>query len=223
MSLASNTIRSSEMSTTPVKIKYYAGYTSSLDVNSGLVIFDDTSITARPGRNGDPSLRSFIGAESRLYRMVKQLYFQNYFTGSLLNSASYWDWNMQSTAYSGSFEYEYRYLPSGSNDKIGVIYVPPQYASEQITRFSFNLKPVAGNDFDIWDDGNGNLIDKENNDLHVGTIIYSNGVIIITDPGYASLVGTQTTDIDPYYFPVGPGLTGYVATTVTDIYVERTP
>jgi hypothetical protein len=155
--------------------------------------------------------------------MIKQLYFQNYLTGSVLNSASYWDWTQQSTTFSGSSEYENRSFPTASDAKIAVIYIPPNCAGEQISRLTFNLKPIGANTYDIWDDGNGNLIDKNNNDLHVGNIIYSNGVIIITAEDYAPAFVINNTPPDPYYTPVGPNGTGYTDTTLTDIYVEFTP
>lgn len=223
MSLSKNTIRPSNLSITPIKLKYDSLHTSSLDGFDAGITFPSSSITATFARNNDATRMDITGSQSRVYRMVKQLYYQNYLTGSVLNSASYWDSNQQSTCYSGSTEYENRFFPTASGARIAVIYIPPNVAGEQISRSTFNLKPLAGSAYDIWDDGNGNLVDRENGDLHVGNIIYSHGVIIITDLDYAPAFVINNIPPDPYYFPVGPNGTGYADTTATDLYVEFTP
>ena len=219
MSLSANTIRPSDISISPVKLKYSSSFAADGSVLG--ITFPGTPITSQFGINDDPLLMDITGSQSRAYRLVKQLYYQNYLTGSVLGTASYWDSNQQSTAYSGSDEYEYRYIPTGSNDIITVIYIPPIIANEQISRLSFNLSPTFGNPYDIWDDGNGNLIDKANNNLHIGNIIYSNGVIIITDTNYAPAFVMTSVPTGPYYTPTGP-IAGYVDTT-PGLYVLFTP
>ena len=139
MSLSSNTIRPNDIAITPVKIKYDSLYTSSYAGFSQGITFPSSSITAQFGRNNDPTRMDVTGSQSRVYRLVKQLYFQNYLTGSVLGSASYWDSTQQSTTFSGSTEFENRYFPTSSGAKIAVIYIPPNYAGEQISRSTFNF------------------------------------------------------------------------------------
>lgn len=217
MSLSKNSISPINTSTTPIKLKYPATYVSDYVPET----FASSSITANFGRNGDPTQNDITGSQSLIYRLVRQLYYQNYLTGSLLNTASFWDSYEQSTACSGSSEYEYRYIPTASNSQIAVICIPPKVFGEQISRNTFNLKPVIGNEYNIYDDGNGNLVDRQNSNKHIGNIIYSHGIVIITDdyyvPGFVSPLGPP----DSYYTPTGP-TAGYVDTT-SGLYVLFTP
>jgi len=225
MSLSKNSILPIEKSSIPIKLKYPATYTSSWEGYDSGYTFVSSSITANFAVNTDPLAKNVSGSWARLYRLIKQLYYQNYLTGSLLNSASYFDSNIQSTACSSSTEYEYRYIPTGSSDKVAVIYIPSSFSGEQISKLTFNLKPIIGTEYDIWDDGNGNLIDKQNSNLHVGNIIYSHGMIIITHPDYAPAFVVPSSPPPPYYQPTSSAafpLAGYVEATAISQYVQFT-
>lgn len=108
MSRAKNTIKQSDISSTPIKVKYSATYTSQSLLSYG--------ITTNRGQNITPSASMFSTYKTRMvnYRTIRQLYYENYITGSELNSASYWDPMWQSSASSGSFDDEYRYFPTSS-------------------------------------------------------------------------------------------------------------
>ena len=222
MSLSKNSIRPIDVSTTPIKLKYSSIYTSSWDGYDQGQTFFNTPITANFGRNTDATRFDITGSQARVYRMVRQLYYQQYFTGSILNASSSWDWNQQSTACSGSSEYENRYLPTESTARIAVICIPPKVFGEQISKNTVNLRPIIGEEYNIIDDGNGNLIDTINNNLHIGNVIYSPGLIIITDQNYAPGFVVPTTPPDPYYDPTG-SVQGYADTTPTSYFVEFTP
>ncbi len=106
-----------------------------------------------------------------------------------------------------------------------VIYIPPNLYGEQVSRKTFVIRPIIGNEYNIIDDGNGNLIDTENSNAHVGNIIYSQGVIIITNDFYVPGLIVPTTIPDPYYTPTAETVAfidSYVDTT-TGPYVKFTP
>jgi len=183
-----NYIKQSEITITPTKLKYSSSYAT-----DGNAEFDPaTNISYTVGYNDSSSLYTISG-QGILYRSIRQLYYQNYLTGSLLNSASYWNYNPQSTACSGSSDYENRYFPTESNDlyhRIGVFSIPRQLFGEQISPNTFCLSPLSSNDYKVIDDGNGNLIDVVNGNVHVGNIIYSQGIVIITDNIYVEIFTT---------------------------------
>jgi hypothetical protein len=170
MGLSKNTLDRSDISTYPVKLKYSASYASSSAGSYG--------ITLNRGINGSFNSN---GEDFLVYKLAKQLYYNSYLTGSLNNSASAWNDDLQSTAASGTFDNDYRYFPGGSNDQISVMAIPRTVFGENISRKSFNL---SGTTYNLIDDGNGNIIDSDNNDVHVGNILYAQGIIIITNQDY---------------------------------------
>jgi hypothetical protein len=176
MSRSKNTIPFYDISTTPVKLKYYASYTSQS--------FTKSNISITKGVNGPVTKTGSVSQETVNYRLVRQLYYQNYLTGSLLNSTSSWDWNQQSTACSGSSDYENRRFPTESNARITYIYMPPSVIGEQISRNSLS---ITSSQFDIKDDGNGNLIDYSI-PANIGNVIYSQGMTIITTGSHVDLI-----------------------------------
>ena len=170
MGLSKNTLDRSDISTYPIKLKYSASYASSSAVNYG--------ITLNRGINGsfDSNGRNFL-----VYKLAKQLYYNSYLTGSLNNSASIWNDNLQSTAASGTFDNDYRYFPNIGNDQITLLAIPRNVFGENISRGSLNL---SGATYNLIDDGNGNIIDTDNSNAHVGNVLYAQGIIIITNQDY---------------------------------------
>ena len=171
MSLGHNNIKRSEVSTTPILLKYLTTYNSSSFLENGITV----------NRGINSSFES-DGVQFLNYALVKQLYYQEYLTGSLLQSSSYWDSNLQSTAASGTFDNEIRYFPSESNSEITVIAIPRTVFGEQIARNSFL---ISGSTFRLFDDGNGNIKDSQNGNAIVGNVLYSQGVIVVTNPEYS--------------------------------------
>jgi hypothetical protein len=190
MSRASNTLKASDITTTPIKLKY--AFTASSDN------FLDYGIVVGSGSNGPVSISGSVPQNTINYRAIRQLYYQNWITGSLKFSSSYWDSNQQSTACSISNEYENRYINTANNARISYVSIPPNVFGEQIARNSLSLSftSSANNIYavSLQDDGNGNIIgtssyyDPFNSDYDTvyfnngGNIIYSQGVIIITNP-----------------------------------------
>jgi len=170
MGLSKNTLDRSDISTYPVKLKYSASYASSSAINYG--------ITLNRGINGSFNTN---GEDFLVYKLAKQLYYNLYLTGSLNNSASYWNDNLQSTAASGTFDNDYRYFPNVINDQITIMAIPRTIFGENISRKSLR---ISGTTYNLVDDGNGNIIDAGNNNVHVGNILYAQGIIVITNQDY---------------------------------------
>lgn len=179
MNNCKKTIKLSDISVTPIKLKYSASYGSSN--------FGDYNILAQKGTKVNMTITGSLKRSDLNFKSIENLYYKNYLTGSLLNSASLWDWNQQSTTCSGSSNYENRFFPTQSNSVIGIIAVPPQIFGDQISRNTFQLSPEYSANYHIVDDGNGNLIDRKNSDTHVGNVIYSHGNVIITNPSYSQI------------------------------------
>jgi hypothetical protein len=170
MGMSKNTLDRSDISTFPIKLKYSASYASSSAVNYG--------ITLNRGVNG-----SFIsdGNSFLVYKLAKQLYYNSYLTGSLNNTASAWNDNLQSTAASGTFDNDFRYFPNSIDDQITVMAMPTTIFGENISRKSLR---ISGATYNLIDDGNGNIIDTNNNNVHVGNVLYAQGIVTITNLDY---------------------------------------
>ena len=168
--MSKNTLDRSDISTFPIKLKYSSSYASSSAINYG--------ITVNRGING-----SFNGngREFLVYKLAQQLYYNSYVTGSLLNKKSAWNDNLQSTAASGTFDNDYRYFPTSSADQITILAIPPIIFSENISRKSLK---IAGSTYNLIDDGNGNIIDTNNSNVHVGNVLYAQGIVVITNQDY---------------------------------------
>lgn len=184
MSRSKNTIKFSDVSTSPVKLKYSASYSDSEFNGSGISIIR--------GVNYDTTSDRKVPQFKINYNLISQLFYKGYVSASLLQSGSSYDNSFQSTAASGTLDEDYRYFPTGSNAEIVAFYIPRNVFGEQIARGSFNL---ATNRYYIYDDGNGNLVDEYAGNVKVGNIIYSQAFAIITNPDYVCyFVNTSNFD-----------------------------
>ncbi len=196
MGRAKNTLNAQDVSSTPIKVQYSATYPSSS--------LGDLGIGVKSGSNIPYSVNmsSAEMASMNNYRVIRQLYYQYYLTGSVLNTASAWDPVWQSTAASpyitadlgitaSNNETLYDF-PTGSGD-IAFFAIPSNQFGEQIARGTFMVSssnPIYG--YVITDDGNGNLINQYQ-DL-VGNIFYAQGIAVFTNPNYY----LATEDLDLY-------------------------
>lgn len=196
MSRASNSLKISDVLTTPIKLKYSASYESSSLVANGIQVLK--------GYNGPITITGSIPETTLNYRSVQHLFYSNYLTGSFPVSASSADNYLQSTAASGSDDADLRYFPTESNAEITIFSIPVEVFGQRISRNSFIL---SSSQYVIGDDGNGNL--REINPTyvpyilsgyftpdeyfitssipygtHVGNIFYNQGIAVITDPTY---------------------------------------
>jgi hypothetical protein len=123
-----------------------------------------------------------------VYRSIKELYYSNYIlgsNGSPVGTASFNnDGTITGPIYTPNY-YNYlsttllvnRYIPTGSDETIGVISIPSNLWGEY-------LKPgsviISNGTITLQDDGNGNML---YNSQKYGDVIYEHGVIIITSDG----------------------------------------
>jgi hypothetical protein len=180
MSIAKNTIRFSDITTTPIKLKYSSSFASSSLASYG--------ITTNRGTNTYVSTSGSYTPAVLNYKTIRQLYYQNYLTSSIEQSASFWDPQWQSTAASGSEDFQNSYFPNTQNSNISFMAIPTVTFGENIGRNSFVLESLNGTSYKIVDDGNGNLIDLLDASLEVGNIFYSQGIITLTHPDYVSIL-----------------------------------
>jgi len=175
MSRGQNTIKRSEVMTTPITLKYSASYTSESLSQNGITI-----------NRGTNSSFSKNPIEYNNYKLVQQLYYNNYITGSLIGSSSFWNSDLQSTAAKGTSEEDNRYFPTSQSAQLTIVSIPRTSFGEQIARNSFL---ISGSAYKLIDDGNGNIVDIKS----TGSIGYTtygaaygiNGVRLF-DLGYSS-------------------------------------
>jgi hypothetical protein len=193
MSRASNSLLVSDVTTTPIKLKYSSSYSNTAICDSG--------IYAQSGLNGPVTVTGSVPQRTLRYWSIRHLFYSNFLTGSYQISGSSADNFLQSTAASGTFENnttlsssaDIRYFPTESLSKIKIINIPKNTFGEKVSRKSFFL---TGSGYYLADDGNGNLVDKYNSDKRVGNIIYPQGFVIITNPDYYCAM-----DGGPFTFP----------------------
>jgi hypothetical protein len=180
MSIAKNTIRFSDITTTPIKLKYSSSFASSSLASNG--------ITTNRGTNTYVSTSGSYTPRILNYKSIRQLYYQNYLTGSVEQSASLWIPEWQSTAASGSDDFQNFYFPNAQNSNISFMAIPTDTFGENIGRNSFVLESLNRTSYKIVDDGNGNLIDLLSGSLEMGNIFYSQGIATITHPDYVGII-----------------------------------
>jgi len=203
MGLSKNTLDRSDISTYPIKLKYSATYLSASAYDYGITV--NRGINTSFNSNGITFLN---------YALVRQLYYQEYITGSLLNTASYWDPTLQSTAASGTFDNDFRYFPTESNAKITVLAMPRSVFGENVGRKTL---VISGSTYRLIDDGNGNVLDSNNNNVHVGNVLYHQGVVIITNLDYEYALINTVCDLSGTAILEGinPTTTSTTSTTTT--------
>lgn len=123
-----------------------------------------------------------------VYDSIKELYYSNYIGGDDGAPAGTASFNNDGTitgpAYTPNY-YNYlsstllanRYIPTGSDQIIGVISIPSNLYGEHIKLDSITLSTP---NYTITDDGNGNMLTGS---LKVGDIIYEHGIIVLTSDG----------------------------------------
>ena len=204
MSRAANSLKTSDVITTPIKLKY----TSSYDCST-LGVYGMEVLT---GVNGPVTITGSIPQETINYYSVKHLYYSNYLTGSFPTSASSADNYLQSTAASGTLDADIRYFPTQSGARITVLSIPRGVFGQQISRHGFIMSSSA---YYLTDDGNGNIIDKAASNTHVGNIIYPQGMVIFTNFDYLDIVACPTTSTTTTTTTAAPTTTSTTTTTTT--------
>jgi hypothetical protein len=207
MSRSSNTLKTSDVTTVPIQVKYFASY----NTVSPAPLWSNVGITYQRGLNNTSSYYEMLASETSSflnYRSAQQLYYSNYISGSIPTTASYADNWLQSTAASGTFDDDFRYFPTASNASIWTVSIPRSVYGQQIARKSFFMSgsTVDGmqvRDWEIIDDGNGNLIETGSGTVvgqKVGNIFYAQGMAVITSqaPEFGALMfeSSYNTQLD---------------------------
>jgi hypothetical protein len=163
--------------------------------NVGIDRFIGRNVTASLWVSGSyPTGQINIQDQILIYRSIRELYYSNYIFGSDGSPAGTASFNTDGTitgpAYTPNY-YNYlsstlladRYIPTGSNEIIGVISIPSNL-------FGNFLQPgtvsISNGTITLTDDGNGNMI---HNSEKYGDVIYEHGIIILTSNGVTSNVG----------------------------------
>lgn len=178
MGRAKNSLKRENISSVPIKLKYSATYASSS--------FSGYGITTGSGINYayNVTMSSEQLELMNRYRTVRQLYYQQPISASL-NSASFWDPMWQSTAASGTLDSTTYSFPTEPTASVIIFAIPSSQFGEQISKKSFMLASgLSGPQYNIIDDGNGNLVDSLNSYAHVGNIFYGQGIVVITNRDY---------------------------------------
>lgn len=194
MSSAYKTFKTSDITVFPYKASKTFSYTQDTVTEAGI------EITAT--FNGPVSSTGSVADSTLYYRSARQLYYSNGLKslappkplseqdygelvedqkgGAKTSTTLMYDNFLQSTATSGSSEYDDRKgFPTGSGEQVTVVSIPTSLYGENIKPGSFNILATEGDFTDMIDDGNGNLISIDGS-IHIGNIIYSQGIIIIT-------------------------------------------
>jgi hypothetical protein len=180
MSIAKNTIRFSDVTTTPIKLKYSSSFASSSLASYGITQNKGVNVPViLSGSMLSPNLQHALK-----YKTIQQLYYKEYISSSLLGTGSAYDPSLQSTAASGSYDNDIRYFPTSSGDQIRFFAIPTRTFGEQIARKTFAWESLDSSTYKIIDDGNGNIVDAFNNYEHVGNILYAQGIVTVTNSNY---------------------------------------
>jgi len=124
---------------------------------------------------------------SLVYASIKQLYYSNTFPndpqpsividnqGNVVEGSQTANVNSRYDNYPQSGLQQIKNFPTGANDTISVGIIPQSL-------FGDYIKPRSVGVSGYIDDGQGNMLDGSNI-IYVGNVIYTHGIIIITEPG----------------------------------------
>ena len=198
MSSAVKSLRASDISVLPYRVNKSFTFESSSLYSNDIIIYK--------GYYDTGSSLEDLFQEQINYFSIRQLYYGGFITSSIVNnSGSHYDNYQQSTAASGTFEYEVKNFPTQQRAEIRVISIPQSFYGERLKPKHFILEST-NNTYYIVDDGNGNLYDISTltepyvvdgyvnedyfefidvNELPlVGNVFYAHGIAVITNPDF---------------------------------------
>lgn len=180
----------SDITVSPFKVNKSFTFTGTAELTgSGIDIFEGENTSPTIWVSGSSST-GYISTQDKflVYRSIRELYYYNYLLGddgSPANTASFNDDGTITGELYTPNAYNYlqntltadRYFPTASNAVIGVFSIPSN-------KFGENIKPgtitISDGTTHLSDDGEGNLLSGS---LKVGDVIYSHGIITLTNDG----------------------------------------
>jgi hypothetical protein len=196
MSSAIKSLKGTDLTVSPFKVYKQYNIPSSSFGDNDIVLYTGSYIN----QISTPISQSLIN-----YNSVKQLYYSGFLTSSFQKnniSGSYYNNFIQSTAASGTIEYENRYFPIETGSNVYTLSIPQALYGEQIKPGNFVFEKSSS--FYLVDDGNGNVYDVlpyfslyvlngyvldgyvtgSGSDSKVGNIFYSHGIFVLTNQTY---------------------------------------
>jgi hypothetical protein len=190
----------SDIIITPLTVNksfYFTGSSALTGSDVGIDRFIGLSTNSLFNPSTDPTTGQVNTQYQRLiYDSIKQLYYSNFLNstssyGSPVNTASLFPGNNEAgnvlvgTTSSEGRYYNYpqtdltfkKLFPTEEGSQIGVISIPETLYGNYIKPNSFFISCISGS---IYDDGQGNLI-TQNNQQICGNIFYGHGIAVITD------------------------------------------
>jgi len=131
-------------------------------------------------------------SSSLVYNSIKQLYYSNTLPndpqpyividnqGNVVEGSQTANVNSRYDNYLQSGLYPVKNFPTGENDEISVGIIPQSLFGDYIKPGSVTISSVGSATFGYNDDAQGNIIDF-NTGEYIGNVIYTHGIIIITD------------------------------------------
>ena len=158
--------------------------------DQNIKILKGTNLISFFSSNHDPVTQGEY--ERLVYSQINHLFYQQYSSSNLnLNTSSllsslYYEDASQVRATGSYFNYNesqklVKTFPTGANEGIRVLSISKNLYGEQILPYEFALSSSV---YYITDDGNGNLTDSKNSNVHVGNIFYAHGLAVITNQDY---------------------------------------
>jgi hypothetical protein len=167
-------------------LTYPLGYPNN---DSYVTIYKGTNVSGTFDSTMDPMTEGQY--ERLIYDQVDHLFYHS-FSGSFLNTSSLansflYESASQQYATSSYFVYDenpnlIKNFPTGANAGIRVLNINQDVYGEKLLPYNFRL---SSSDYNITDDGNGNLFDIGS--VHVGNIFYPQGLAIITNQAYQNI------------------------------------
>jgi len=156
-----------------------------------LVIYKGTNVTGSFSLDGDPITEGQY--ERLVYDQINHLFYQNYTesldTSSLMFTLNNYESASQQRPTASYFIYNdnsnlIQNFPTGAMEGIRVISINQNIYGNKILPNNFQL---SSSNYNIKDDGYGNLFDYSGSKTHVGNIYYAHGLSIITNQDYQSI------------------------------------
>lgn len=156
--------------------------------------------------NKDVELQSFGQYQRLIYDQINKTYYQSY-SGSLSTGSNIDRFDLKDLTNERSIkryndlqpnEKIIKNFPTQEGQKIKVIQITPKIFSNKISENSLLL---SSSNYNIQDDGNGNLIDYSSSlNPYVGNIFYKTGNLVITNQNYVDLFPSHPTVFNKTYY-----------------------